>query len=134
MEFVQQVDNEPQIWQFLRGLNLDDLIVELVQNDLDAKASHTSTTFHPDRLVCEGDGDVVSDDGWRRLAYILGAGNQVESKHFSIGVKNHGLKSCFILGDEVIIRSGGRKTIQTLYKDGAWQPTLARSLERARTG
>lgn len=122
MEFVHQTDSVPQFWQFLRGLTLDDLIVELVQNDLDAKASQTSITFHPGRLVCEGDGDVVSDDGWRRLAYISGAGYQVESKRFGIGVKNHGLKSCFILGDEVIIRSGGRKTIQTLYKDGTSNP------------
>ena len=118
VNFVQQFDVEPQFWQFLRGLNLDDLIIELVQNELDAKASHTSITFYPDRLVCEGDGEPVSEDGWRRLAFVMGAGDQVESKRFRIGVKNHGLKACFRLGDEVIIRSDGHRTVQTLYKDG----------------
>ena len=122
MNFVQQFDAEPQFWQFLKGLDLDDLIIELVQNELDASASHTSITFYPDRLVCEGDGEPVSEDGWRRLAFVMGAGDQVESKRFRIGVKNHGLKACFRLGDEVIVRSDGRRTIQTLYKDGPNNP------------
>ena len=108
----------PQFWQFLRGLRSDDLIVELIQNELDANASHTSIAFTPDRLVCEGDGEPVSEDGWQRLAYVTGAGDRVESKRSRIGVKNHGLKACFTLGDEIIVRSNGLRTIQTLYKDG----------------
>ena len=116
--FVQQFDAVPQFWQFLRGLRLDDLIVELIQNDLDANASHTSVVFYPDRLVCQGDGESVEDDGWRRLSFVMGAGDRVERKQFSIGVKNHGLKACFRLGDEIILRSNGRRMTQTLYKDG----------------
>ena len=72
----------------------------------------------PDRLVCQGDGESISDDGWLRLAYVMGAGDQVEEKKLRIGVKNHGLKACFRLGNEIILRSDGRKMIQTLYKDG----------------
>ena len=72
----------------------------------------------PDRLICRGDGEPVSEDGWRRLAFVAGAGDKVEAKRFRIGIKNHGLKACFRLGDEVIVRSDGRKTIQTLYRDG----------------
>ena len=116
--FVQQFDVVPQFWQFLSGLRFDDLIVELIQNELDANASCTSITFTPDRLVCQGDGEPVSEDGWERLSYVMGAGDQVERKQFRIGVKNHGLKACFRLGDEIILRSDGHRMIQTLYKDG----------------
>lgn len=117
-EFVQRFDAEPQFWQFLSGLHADDLIVELIQNDLDAKASRTSIAFTPDRLICRGDGEAVSEDGWRRLSFVMGAGAEVESKRFRIGVKNHGLKACFWLGDDIIVRSNGLRVVQTLYKDG----------------
>ncbi|MCY3912591.1 MAG: hypothetical protein OXG43_05005 [Chloroflexi bacterium] len=117
-EYVQRFDAEPQFWQFLRGLRSDDLIVELIQNDLDANASRTSIDFTSDRLICQGDGEPVSEDGWQRLSFVMGAGVEVESKRFRIGVKNHGLKACFWLGDEIIVRSNGLKMIQTLYKDG----------------
>ena len=116
--FVQRFDAEPQFWQFLSGLHADDLIVELIQNDLDANASRTSIAFTPDRLICQGDGEAVSEDGWRRLSFVMGAGAEVESKRFRIGVKNHGLKACFWLGDDIIVRSDGLRMVQTLYKDG----------------
>ena len=116
--FVQRFDDEPRFWQFLRGLRSDDLIVELIQNDLDANASRTSITFASDRLICQGDGEAVSANGWRRLSYVMGAGVKVESKQFRIGVKNHGLKACFWLGDEIIVRSDGLRMTQTLYQDG----------------
>ena len=117
-EYVQRFDAEPQFWQFLRGLRSDDLIVELIQNDLDANASRTSIAFTSDRLICQGDGEPVSEDGWQRLSFVMGAGVEVESKRFRIGIKNHGLKACFWLGDEIIVRSNGLRMIQTLYKDG----------------
>ena len=89
--YVQKFDSVPQFWQFLKGLRTDDLIVELIQNDLDANAKHTSISFELDRLVCQGDGEPVEEQGWERLSYVMGAGDQVESKQFRIGVKNHGL-------------------------------------------
>ena len=36
-DFVQKFDAVPQFWQFLGGLRFDDLIIELIQNELDAK-------------------------------------------------------------------------------------------------
>ena len=60
----------------------------------------------------------MSEDGWRRLSFVMGAGAEVESKRFRIGVKNHGLKACFWLGDDIIVRSNGLRMVQTLYKDG----------------
>ena len=128
--FVQQFDAEPQFWQFLKGLRSDDLIVELIQNDLDANASRTSITFTPDHLICHGNGETVSEDGWRRLSFVMGAGVQVESKQFRIGVKNHGLKACFWLGDEIIVRSDGLRMIQTLYKDGYENPASPGTLAK----
>ena len=74
--YVQRFDDEPRFWQFLKGLRSDDLIVELIQNDLDAKASRTSITFTSDRLICQRDGEPVSGDGWCRLSYCDGRGCQ----------------------------------------------------------
>ena len=116
--YIQKFDSVPQFWQFLKGLRPDDLIVELIQNDLDANAKHTSISFELDRLVCRGDGEPVGPGGWERLSYVMGAGDQVESKQFRIGVKNHGLKACFILGDDIVLRSDGLRMVQTLYMDG----------------
>lgn len=116
--YVQKFDSVPQFWQFLKGLRADDLLVELIQNDLDANAKQTSICFEPDRLVCEGDGEPVEQSGWERLSYVMGAGDQVESKQFRIGIKNHGLKACFSLGDDIVIRSAGLRMVQTLYRDG----------------
>ena len=122
MNLVQKFDQEPYFWQFLRSLDFNDLIVELVQNDLDANAANTFISFYPDRLICRGDGEPVSADGWKRLTYVLGAGGQVERKYSSIGVKNHGLKACFGLGDEIILRSDGKRILQTLYMNGPDRP------------
>ena len=116
--YVQKFDSVPQFWQFLKGLRTDDLMVELIQNDLDANAKHTSISFELDRLVCQGDGEPVEEEGWERLSYVMGAGDQVESKQFRIGVKNHGLKACFSLGDDIVLRSDGLRMVQTLYMDG----------------
>ena len=116
--YIQKFDSVPQFWQFLKGLRTDDLIVELIQNDLDANAKHTSISFEPDRLACHGNGEPVEEEGWERLSYVMGAGDQVESKQFRIGVKNHGLKACFSLGDDIVLRSDGLRMVQTLYKDG----------------
>ena len=116
--YIQKFDSVPQFWQFLKGLRTDDLIVELIQNDLDANAKYTSISFEPDRLVCQGDGEPVEEEGWERLSYVMGAGDQVESKQFRIGIKNHGLKACFSLGDDIVLRSDGLRMVQTLYMDG----------------
>ena len=105
--YTQKFDSVPEFWQFFNSLNSDDLIVELIQNELDANARHTQISFELDRLVCRGDGEPVTEDGWERLSYVKGAGDLVPSKRFRIGIKNHGLKACFALGDDIILRSGG---------------------------
>jgi hypothetical protein len=117
-EYISRVDLAPDFWQFLVGLRIDDLVAELVQNDLDAGANRTIITFEQNRLICEGDGVPIDDDGWVRLSYLKGAGGDAPRKVNNIGVKNHGLKACFTIGDKIILRSDGMFFEQTLYKNG----------------
>src|SRR5579862_2213377 len=112
--FETRIDAMPEFWQFLNGLLPQDLIAELVQNDLDAGAHRTRIAFETDRFTCEGDGAPVDAIGWKRLSFIRGAGDEVPCKLHRIGVKNHGLKTCFTLGDEIALSSAGRQIKQTL--------------------
>ena len=57
-----------------------------------------------------------------RLSYITGAGKEAPRKHNRIGVKNHGLKTCFKVGDEILIQSDQKRCKQTLYRDGLQAP------------
>ena len=116
VEYVQQFDSVPEFWQYLCGLKLDDLVAELVQNELDAKAIHTTIVFDVDHMTCYGDGDQVDEDGWKRLTFITGAGDLVPRKRNRIGIKNHGIKVCFTIGDNINIRSAGKMIKQTLYR------------------
>ena len=120
--YVTKFDVVPEFWQFLNGLKSDDIITELIQNDLDAGAEQTSIIFTENKFICEGNGQSIDGEGWDRLTYIRGAGDLVPRKLNRIGVKNHGLKACFTIGDEIVIRSAGKYLCQTLYKKGFEQP------------
>jgi len=121
-QFVTEADWIPGFWNYLLDLDRDDLIAELVQNDLDQDATRTVISFERDHLICEGNGRPVEDDGWKRLRVIQGAGNNVPAKRGKIGVKNHGLKTAFTIGDEIRLLSAGRAITQTLYKHGRNKP------------
>ena len=121
-QYVTEADWIPSFWNFLVGLNRDDLIAELIQNDLDQDATRTVISFEDDRLVCEGNGKPVDSDGWQRLRKIQGAGDSVPAKRGKIGVKNHGLKTAFTLGDELRLMSAGKAIVQTLHANGRNQP------------
>ena len=116
--FVTEANWIPGFWNFLLGLDCDDLIAELVQNDLDQGATCTDISFEQDRLVCEGNGEPVDSEGWLRLRKIQGAGNSVPAKRGKIGIKNHGLKTAFTIGDEIRLLSDGQAITQTLYARG----------------
>ena len=122
IEYIQQFDSVPEFWQYLQGLRSDYLVTELIQNELDANASHTSIKFYADRMICQGDGDPVDEDGWKRLTFITGAGDLAPRKSQRIGIKNHGLKVCFTIGDDINVRSDRKMINQTLYKNGIDQP------------
>ncbi|RYE57580.1 MAG: hypothetical protein EOP18_02530, partial [Rhizobiaceae bacterium] len=116
--FVLNTDQAPEFWQFLNGLRGDDLLVELIVNELDARSTHTEIRFEPERLVCVGNGDAIDEGGWQRLEFIKGAGHAVKAKAGLFGVKNHGLKACFTLGNDILLRSAGRQILQTLFAEG----------------
>ena len=120
--FVTEADWIPSFWNFLVGLNRDDLIAELIQNDLDQAATRTIISFQKDQLVCEGNGNPVDAEGWKRLRIIQGAGDSVPAKRGKIGVKNHGLKTAFTIGDELQLMSAGQGIVQTLYAKGPNNP------------
>ena len=117
-EFVTEADWIPSFWNFLLGLERNDLIAELIQNDLDQNATRTVISFEQNQLVCEGNGKPVEPEGWQRLRKIQGAGDSVPAKRSGIGIKNHGLKTAFTIGDEIRISSDGRSICQTLYAYG----------------
>ena len=121
-DFVTQTDVVPELWQFINGLRPDDLVTELIQNEIDAGSTHTTISFERDRFTCSGNGQPVDGDGWKRLTYLRGAGDLAPRKRSMIGVKNHGLKACFSIGDDIFIRSAGQYAQQTLYKNGYDQP------------
>ena len=50
-EFVTEADWIPSFWNFLLGLDRNDLIAELIQNDLDQNATRTVISFERDQLV-----------------------------------------------------------------------------------
>lgn len=121
-QFVTEADWIPGFWNYLLDLDRDDLIAELIQNDLDQDATRTVISFEWDHLICEGNGRPVEADGWKRLRKIQGAGNSVPAKRGKIGVKNHGLKTTFTIGDELRLMSAGQAIVQTLYANGRKRP------------
>ena len=128
--FVTEFDAIPGFWNFIVGLDRTDLIAELIQNDLDQGATRTIISFERTRLVSEGNGKPIESDGWERLRKILGAGDEVPAKRSKIGVKNHGLKTAFTIGDEIRLVSAGRATVQTLYAKGPNMPPYPGASER----
>jgi hypothetical protein len=117
-KFISQADWIPGFWNFIGTLNREDLIAELVQNDLDQEATRTEISFGKDGLVSLGNGSPVDDSGWKRLRFIQGAGQLVPAKKGKIGVKNHGLKTAFTIGDTLHLSSGGFRITQTLFAAG----------------
>ena len=120
--FVTKFDAIPPFWNYLVGLDRNDLIAELVQNDLDQGATRTVISFEETCLICEGNGEPVEPEGWQRLQMISGAGDEVPAKRSRFGVKNHGLKAAFTIGDEIRLMSAGQTIVQTLYAKGRNRP------------
>jgi hypothetical protein len=97
------------VGQFLTDLTPFDVVVEFIQNELDAGSTKTKITFGAEGLTCEGTGKPIDETGWNRLRYVLGAGGDVAPKVGGIGAKNHGLRSAFLLGDTIIVQSAGHR-------------------------
>src|SRR3989442_9473888 len=103
--------------EFVLGHSFDDVLRELVQNEYDASGTQMSVNFGVDALEITGSGKPIDADGWKRLSVMLGTGNiigdtqQVAEKANGIGSKNQGLRSLFLFGDQIYVRSDGKQTV-----------------------
>jgi Domain of unknown function (DUF3883) len=116
--------------QFAQGHTVGDILRELVQNEYDADGGSLSVTFGTAGLEVRGSGRVIDQAGWRRLSVMLGTGRvagenrDVPQKVNGIGSKNHGLRSLFLIGNEIYIRSGGYQTVLDLRRGALREPRL----------
>jgi hypothetical protein len=114
--------------QFAQGHTVGDVLRELVQNEYDARGSSLSVTFSAEGLEVHGNGRVIDQSGWRRLSVMLGTGRvvgddrDVPQKLNGIGSKNHGLRSLFLVGDRIYVRSGGYQTMLDLRRGALRDP------------
>ncbi len=121
--------------QFVAGHDASDVLRELVQNEFDGGGDHLTVSFGQDALVITGNGRNINADGWKRLSVIIGTGRvvgegaagSVAPKTNGIGSKNFGLRSLFLFGDQIYVRSGGYVALLNLPKletgrlpDSAW--------------
>ena len=117
--------------EFVLEHDAADVLKELVQNEYDAGGSHVRLAFGTDSLAVRGDGRGVDAAGWRRLSVMLGHGRvagsarEVEAKTNSIGSKNFGLRSLFLYGDLILVRSRGKETLLHLSKGTLPSPQRA---------
>jgi hypothetical protein len=104
------------------------VIRELVQNEYDAEGRSLEIHFLEDRLEVVGSGQPIDQDGWRRLSVMLGTGRvpnsseRIRPKENSLGSKNFGLKSLFLIGDSIFIRSAGQQTLIDRSQGAAEKP------------
>jgi len=106
-EFVTEADWVPAFWNFLASLDRDDLIAELVQND-SIRTQHALSFLRAGSSRLRRERQPVDAEGWQRLRKLQGAGHGVPAKRGKIGVKNHGLKTAFTVGDEIQLLSAGQ--------------------------
>ncbi len=103
--------------EFVSGHNHADVLRELVQNEYDAKGSRLQVTFDTDELRISGNGSPIDAAGWKRLSVMLGtgqvgsSGTTIAQKVNGIGSKNFGLRTLFLYGDQIHIRSDGFQTV-----------------------
>jgi len=125
--------------EFVLGHGPSAVLTELVQNEYDAQGTRLDVLFGEDSVTITGNGKVVDHAGWNRLSVVMGTGlvagtnRRIEAKVNSIGSKNFGLRSLFIYGDRIYIRSGGRQTVLDLHK-GTLQESMRERYSRNRPG
>jgi hypothetical protein len=105
---------ESVLSEFVRSHDYTSLIDELVQNDYDAESPESEIELLPNRLVSRGFGDPIDEAGWQRLEMVMGTGKDTLPKKSHLGIKNQGLRALFLLGDFIIVRSGGYSTVLSL--------------------
>jgi len=103
--------------QFVLSHSFGDVLRELAQNEYDAGGRQLVVRFGEASLQVTGNGKPIDAKGWSRLSVTLGTGvehgtgRRIEEKTNGLGSKNFGLRSLFLFGNQILIRSGGRWTI-----------------------
>lgn len=105
---------ESVLSEFVRSHDYASLIDELVQNDYDAESPESEIELLQDGLVSKGFGNSIDEAGWQRLEMVMGTGKDIPPKKSHLGIKNQGLRALFLLGDFIIVRSGGYFTVLSL--------------------
>ena len=108
--------------EFIRSHNPSAILRELAQNEYDAGGSALEVAFGQTGLEVRGNGIPIDRKGWRRLSVTLGTGNDIEEKANGIGSKNFGLRSLFLFGDKIYVRSNGNQTLLDLQHGTPKQP------------
>ena len=113
--------------EFVAGHSLADVLRELVQNEFDAGGSSLTITFSDKALTILGNGRPIDSKGWARLSAILGTGrvvgdrsgpDYIPPKENGIGSKNFGLRSLFLIGNRIHVRSNGKIAVLDLSEMG----------------
>ena len=108
--------------EFVRGHSYSAVLRELAQNEYDAGGRTLQVSFGDTGLEVIGNGKPIDRKGWRRLSVTLGTGSvthlqgDLEQKANGIGSKNFGLRSLFLFGDKIYVRSNGRQTMLDLQR------------------
>jgi hypothetical protein len=103
--------------EFVAGHDMPAILRELIQNEYDAGGRTMVVRFDRDALRISGTGSPISEAGWKRLSVVMGTGavhgtgEVVAEKVNGIGSKNFGLRSLFLLGDRIYVRSAGNFTV-----------------------
>ena len=114
--------------EFVRGHGPSAVLRELIQNEYDADGSALQVVFNETELEVRGNGTPINQKGWRRLSVTLGTGSvshfkdELKEKENGIGSKNFGLRSLFLFGDRIYVRSNGRQTLLDLYQGALETP------------
>jgi hypothetical protein len=112
--------------EFVAGHSSTDVLRELVQNEYDGNGTHLAVIFGPDGVHVSGNGETINEQGWRRMEVLLGtgrvigstAGQPIQPKVNGIGSKNFGLRSLFLFGNRIHVRSGGQMAVLDLQELG----------------
>lgn len=125
-DFKQRIGSSV-LEQFVAGHDPMDVLRELVQNEFDAGGTKMSVVFSDAGMMIAGTGKSIDKKGWARLGVILGTGSVVGAdaptvivpKENGIGSKNFGLRSLFLFGNRIFVRSNGRMAVMDLPAMGS---------------
>ena len=127
---LQQRFGDSVLLEFIRGHSFSDILRELVQNEYDAGGNVLQVAFGDTGLEITGNGAPIDGKGWKRLSVTLGTGSvpgmkgALEQKVNGIGSKNFGLRSLFLFGNRIYIRSNGKETVLDLQHGTLKRPRI----------